>query len=65
MRSPILSILGDFCSEIDDYKIYTFSTSVDNQDNVLACSQNIFIVHFNKINETLEHKAISVRIESR
>ena len=36
LRSPILSILGEFCSEIDDHlKIYTFSTSFDD----LACSQ--------------------------
>ena len=39
--SPILLILGEFCSEIDDHKIYTFSTFVYN---VLASSQFIFIV---------------------
>lgn len=39
--SPILLILGEFCSEIDDHKIYRFSTFVYN---VLASSQFIFIV---------------------
>ena len=29
LRSRILLILGEFCLEIDDYKIYTFSGSVD------------------------------------
>ena len=29
LRSRILLILGEFCLEVDDCKIYTFSRSVD------------------------------------